>query len=312
MTVAVLSQLLRPHLEGRLPDWLEPRWFASREELNGLAPEAEIGWFDGADGLGMDDVVTRAVKLKWLNTVAAGVDPFPLDLLRQRGVVFTNGAGINAITIAEYAVMGMLSVAKGFREVLRAADRHEWLAEAPGKQELYGSSALVLGAGAIGGAIADRLAPFGVKVAKMRRRPGPGELGPDTWRAALGGFDWVIVTVPATPDTDRLIGAAELAAMKPTACVVNVSRGTVIDQPALIAALREGRLGHAFLDVTDPEPLPPDHPLWALPNATITMHLSGRSQTLMFRRSAERFLANLQRWSKGEPLEHTVDLALGY
>jgi phosphoglycerate dehydrogenase-like enzyme len=312
MTIAVLSQLLRPHLEGHLPDWLEPRWFANREELNALAPQAEIGWFDGADGLGTREVVARAAKLKWLNTVAAGVDPFPLELLRTRGVVLTNGAGINAITIAEYAVMGMLSVAKGFREVLRAADRHEWLADAPGKMELYGSTALVLGAGAIGGAIADRLAPFGVVVTRMRRRPGPGELGPDDWRAALGTFDWVIVTVPATPETDRLIGAAELAAMKPTACVVNVSRGAVIDQPALIAALREGRLGHAFLDVTDPEPLPPDHPLWTLPNATVTMHLSGRSQTLMFRRSAERFLANLQRWSKGEPLEHTVDLALGY
>jgi phosphoglycerate dehydrogenase-like enzyme len=312
MTVAVISQLLRPHLEGHLPDWLKPRWFTSREELLALAPEAEIGWFDGYDTPAMHEALAKAVKLKWLNTVAAGVDPFPLELLRQRGVVLTNGAGINAITIAEYAVMGMLSVVKGFREVLRAADRHEWLAEAPGKQELYGSSALVLGAGSIGGAIAERLAPFGVAVTKVRRRPGPGELGPEEWRKALGGFDWVIVTVPATPDTDHLIGEAELAAMKPTACVVNVSRGAVIDQPALIAALRDGRLGHAFLDVTDPEPLPPDHPLWALPNATITMHLSGRSQTLMFRRSAERFLANLQRWNKGEPLEHTVDLALGY
>ena len=116
----------------------------------------------------------------------------------------------------------------------------------------------------------------------------------------------------ATAETVRMIGAAELAAMKPGAVLVNVARGTVVDQAALVDALRERRLGAALLDVTDPEPLPPDHPLWSLDNAYITMHLSGRAQSLMFQRSAQRFLDNLQRYRRGEALQHQVNLALGY
>lgn len=109
-----------------------------------------------------------------------------------------------------------------------------------------------------------------------------------------------------------MIGAAELAAMKPTATLINVARGTLVDQEALVVALSAGRPGQAFLDVTSPEPLPADHPLWSLPNAHVTMHLSGRAQTRMFERSVARFLENLARFRRGEPLEPQVDLALGY
>ena len=100
--------------------------------------------------------------------------------------------------------------------------------------------------------------------------------------------------------------------MKKTATLINVARGSVVDQVAVAQALRSGTIAHAFLDVTEPEPLPPDHELWSLPNAHITMHLSGRSQSRMFERSAERFLANLQRYRNGEPLTHQVDLVAGY
>ena len=109
-----------------------------------------------------------------------------------------------------------------------------------------------------------------------------------------------------------MIGAAELAAMKSTAVLVNVARGSVVDQEALVAALAEQRIGGAFLDVTTPEPLPQDHPLWSLPNAHVTMHLSGRAQTAMFHRSGARFLDNLARFGRGEPLAHQVDLTRGY
>lgn len=312
MTVTLLNALIRPLVEGRLPDWVEPRWFTSSEEMLALAPEAEIGWFDGYDFAATPRAAAAGVKLRWLNTLGAGVEVFPLDLLAERGVVFTNGAGLNAIPIAEYIVMGMLTVAKGWREVVRAQDRHEWLGDSPGKQELYGSRALVLGAGGIGGRVVELLRPWGVEVVTVRRNPQAGDLGLDQWRARLGEFDWVIVSVPSTPDTARLIGAAELAAMKPSACLLNVSRGAVIDQPALIEALEKRRIAAAFLDVTDPEPLPADHPLWALDNCHISMHLSGRAQSRQFARAAERFLANLSRWERGERLESTVDLALGY
>ena len=312
MTVTVLNAFTKQFLEDELPDWVEPRWFGSTEELLELAPQAEIGWFDGYDLPATYEAVRRAEKLKWLNTLAAGIDPFPLEVLRERGVTFTNGAGLNAITIAEYAVMGMLVVAKGYREVMRSQERHEWLHDAPGKMELYGSKALIVGAGGIGGRIGELLRPWGVEVTEVRRRPAAGVLTPDAWRAQLGEFDWVIVAVPSTPDTEKMIGADELAAMKDSATILNFARGAVIDQDALVASLEAGRIGSAFLDVTDPEPLPSDHPLWGFDNVHITSHLSGRSQNTLFARSAERFLENLGLYERGESLISEVDLSLGY
>ncbi len=313
-TIATLPAVARPLLEARLPDWIEARWFTSRQEALALAPGTEIGWFDLRDKDTMRQAITVASEtMTWLNSLIAGVDSMPLDVLKARGVKLSNGAGINAITIAEYVVMGMLSIAKGYREVVRAQDRHEWLRSAPGTAELYGSKALILGYGAIGQLVAQRLKPFEVDVTVVRRGPqGPGELGPDQWRSRLGEFDWIILSVPATAETNGMIAASELAAMKSSAVIVNVARGTVIDQPALIKALETGQIGAAFLDVTDPEPLPPEHPLWALPNAHVTMHLSGMSQTRMFERAVDRFLANLERYARGETLTHLVDLDLGY
>lgn len=312
MTITVLSGLIRPLVEGRLPDWVEPRFFQSKEEAMTLAPEAEIGWFDMYEKRDMAAAITAAAKLKWLNSIYAGIDGLPLDLLQERGTVVTNGAGINAITIAEYVVMGMLTVAKGYRDVVRAQERRDWLTDSPGKVELYGSKALLLGYGAIGKLIEERLKAFAVDVTVVRRSPGPNTLTPDQWRGRLGEYDWVILAVPATPETDGMIGAAELAAMKPTATLVNIARGAVVDQDALVAALDAKRIGSAFLDVTTVEPLPADDPLWSLDNAHITMHLSGRAQDKMFIRSAERFLENLDRWHRGEPVEPRVDLTLGY
>jgi len=122
----------------------------------------------------------------------------------------------------------------------------------------------------------------------------------------------VILAVPATPETDGMIGAAELAAMKADAVIVNIARGAVIDQDALVKALEEKRIGAAFLDVTTPEPLPAEDPLWALENAHVTMHLSGRAQDKMFQRSADRFLVNLESYLKGEPVGPVFDPQLGY
>ena len=312
MTVLVASALARPLLEPHLPDWVDARFYTSGEEMMALAPHAEIGWFDMENKEPMLEAIRRAEKLKWLTSIYAGLDFLPFELLRKRGVIVTNGAGINAITIAEYVVMGMLTIAKGYREVVRAQDRHEWLPDSPGKIELAGSKALLLGYGAIGKLIETRLMAFEVEITTVRRTPGPGTIGPDDWRARLGEFDWVILAVPATAETDAMIGAAELAAMKPSAVLLNIARGGVIDQAALVAALRDKVIAAAFLDVTTPEPLPPGDPLWDLPNAHITMHLSGRAQTLMFRRSAERLIANLHRWGKGEPVEPRFDLELGY
>lgn len=311
-TIAVLNAMIRPLLEPRLPGWVRPRWFTTTDELLALAPQAEIGWFDSWDFDATPKAAMLATKLKWLNTLGAGVDTFPLAVLAERGVTFTNGAGLNAIPIAEYVVMGMLTVAKGWREVVHAQDRREWLGASPGTQELFGSSALIIGAGGIGSRVAELLRPWGVAVTTVRRNPGAGDIGMDEWRGRLGEFDWVIVLVPSTPDTAGLIGGAELAAMKRSAVLLNFARGSVVDQPALIEALRARRIAAAFLDVTSPEPLPADHELWSLENCHISMHLSGRAQTALFARAAERFLANLDRFAQGTPLESQVNTALGY
>ena len=312
MTILALSGLIRPLLEPRLPEGLDVRWFMTKEEALKAVPEAEIGWFDMYEQDAMAETLRAATNLKWLNSIYAGLDFLPMDVLIERGITVTNGAGINALTIAEYVVMGMLNIAKGYRDVVRAQERREWLLDSPGKRELAGSKALLLGYGAIGKLIKPRLEGFDVDVTVVRRTPAEGVLTPDQWRDKLGEFDWVILAVPATPETDGMIGAADLAAMKSDAVLVNIARGAVIDQPALVDALTAKTIGGAFLDVTTPEPLPADHPLWALDNAHITMHLSGRAQDKMFQRSADRFLDNLDKYLKGEPIGPIFDPALGY
>jgi phosphoglycerate dehydrogenase-like enzyme len=321
--VAVLPVMAKKDLESRLPEWVEPRWFSNKAGALAAVAGAQIAWLDMASKPDMAEAVMAASQIKWLNSLYAGVDGIPLQVLQQRGVTFTNGAGINAITIAEYVIMGMLTIAKGFRETVHAQDRREWLAKPPGRQELFGSKALIIGYGAIGKAVQERLVGFKVDTTVVRRslsslsgqsnQPAALKvLGPHQWQERLGEFDWVILAVPATAETQEMFGAAQFAAMKPSAVLLNVARGSVVDQTAMVQALRNKTIAAAFIDVTTPEPLPTDHPLWALDNAHVTMHLSGRSQSLMVPRSCERFLANLERFRRGEALEYQVDLELGY
>lgn len=312
MTTAVISALIRPLIEPHLPSTIEAHYFTSVAEMLELAPRAEIGWFDLDDKAPMAEAVTAAENLKWLNSIYAGLDFLPLDLLHRRGVTITNGAGINAVAIAEYVLMMILNYAKGYRDVVRAADRHEWLLDSPGKIELPGTKALIIGFGAIGIEVKPRLEAFGVEVTTVRRSGAGGALRPDEWRARLGEFDWVILSVPATSETDNMIGADELAAMKPSAVLVNVARGAVVDQDAVIAALNGNRIAAALLDVCEPEPLPAAHPLWQAKNAHISMHLSGRAQNSMFRRSAERFITNLAAYVNGQPIGPIFDPVRGY
>jgi phosphoglycerate dehydrogenase-like enzyme len=312
--IIVLPALARPLLEPHLPPEAEVRWFASAEDAYAMAPGAEVGWLDMQVAKNTGHAIALGEQLKLVTTIYAGTDAFPLQQMKARGTRLTNGVGINTNAVAEYAVMGMLSLAKDFPAIVRAQDRSEWLRDAPGKVELQDSRALIIGYGAIGRRIGDILKGFGVAVTGVRRSATdePDMLAPDEWRAKLGDYDWVIVAAPATSETAHLIGAAELAAMKPSAYLVNIARGTLLDQQALIDALHAKRIAGAHLDVTDPEPLPPEHPLWQAPNTLITMHLSGRAQTRMFQRAAQLFLDNLARYRAGEKLINEVDLDLGY
>lgn len=310
---AVLPAAARPMLDGKLPRGLDIAWFSTCAEAKAGIADAEIAWVDmQPTSLVADTIRASGPKLRWVSTLYAGLDAFPLDLLRTRGVTVTNGAGINAVAVAEYAVMGVLAAAKRLDQVVRAYDRAEWPKDAPGKVELDGTAALVVGYGTIGRMIGDRLAAFGVAVTGVTRSGRDGTLTPEAWRRRIGEFDWVILAAPSTDATKTLIGAAELAAMKPSAWIVNVARGDMIDQDALVAALNGDVIAGAFLDPTDPEPLPAGHPLWRTPNTLVTMHLSGRSQTRMLPRAAALFLKNLAAYRAGEPMRNVADLDAGY
>jgi phosphoglycerate dehydrogenase-like enzyme len=151
-----------------------------------------------------------------------------------------------------------------------------------------------------------------VEVTPVRRGGGGGALGLDEWRSQLARFDWIVLALPGSPDTRGMIGEAELAALKTDAVLLNFGRAGCVDQPALMAALEQRRLAAAVLDLTDPEPLPTDHPLWSLPNAHVTMHLAGAPTAASRRRAAERFIRNCEFYHTGQRLEAEVDLLRGY
>lgn len=309
---AVLPALARPLLEPHLPPGLDVVWFASPAEANAMIVDADIAWVDMQPTSLTAEAIHHGAQLKWVSTIYAGLDAFPLDQMRERGTMLTNGVGINALAVAEYAVMGVLVAAKRYDEVVRAHDRHDWPKDAPGKVELFETRALIVGMGAIGRLIAERLEAFGVDVTGVTRSGRDGTLTPDQWQERIGTFDWVILAAPSTDETKAMVGAAELARMKPSAWLINIARGDMIDEEALLAALHGRTIAGAFLDPTHPEPLPTDHPLWSAPNCLITMHLSGRSQTKMFPRAAALFLRNLDAFVKDRPMENVVDLVLGY
>jgi phosphoglycerate dehydrogenase-like enzyme len=310
---AVLPALARPLLEPRLPGDLDVTWFASPGEARAGIADAEIAWVDmQPTSLVAEALVAGGPALRWVTTIYAGLDAFPLDWLRERGITVTNGAGINAAAVADYAVLGMLAAAKRYDQVVRAQDRRDWPVAPPGVLEPEGTRALVIGHGAIGRLIGERFAAFGIEVTGVTRSGRDGTLGADAWRERIGEFDWIVLAAPSTGETHRLIGADALAAMKPGAWLINIARGDMIDQDALIAALRTGRIGGAFLDPADPEPLPADHPLWSAPNCLLSMHLSGRSQTSMYRKAAALFLRNLDAYRTGRAMENVADLSRGY
>jgi phosphoglycerate dehydrogenase-like enzyme len=309
---AVLPALARPLIEAQLPDGLDLHWFTNHAEAAAMVADADIAWVDMKRPDWTGAAAAQGARLKWLFTVYAGIDAFDVPLLRQRGTVLTNGVGIAGVPVAEYAVLGMLAAAKRFDQVVRMADRQEWTTTPPGTLELFDSRALIVGHGTIGQLIGERLRAFGVDVTGVTRSGRDGTLNPDQWRARIGEFDWLILAAPSTAQTAAMIGAAELAAMRPGAWLINMARGDMVDQDALIAALATGRIGGAFLDVADPEPLPPGHPLWTAPNVIHSMHLSGRSTQRMFARATALFVENCNAFMAGRPMRNVVDLDAGY
>jgi len=253
------------------------------------------------------DAIERSPALRWFATLSAGVDhPFFHGLL-ARGVRLTTSSGSSAVPIAEGVLAGMLALARGVPAAVEAQRARRW--ERARMDELAGARVLVVGLGPIGAGVVSRCRAFDMEVEAMRRRPDGSEGVPTHAYADLpaivGQFDWVVLAAPLSPLTEGLLSAEVIAAMRPGARLVNIGRGGLVDEPALVAGLREGRVGGAYLDVTAVEPLPPDSELWALPTVLITAHTSGAS-TGTVDRANEIFLDNLRRYEAGSSLVNEV------
>ncbi|TCN51273.1 phosphoglycerate dehydrogenase-like enzyme [Rhodococcus sp. SMB37] len=297
-----------------------------------VAEHAEIRYTDsdglatvleGADVLFVYDFLTDALphawhaaeSLRWVHAAAAGVDPIMFPALRDSDVIVTNSRGVFDQPIAEYVLAQILSFAKDLPESLRLQREHTWRHRE--SERIAGRTALVVGTGPIGRAIARLLTAVGMKVRGSGRRARDDDpdfgivTATEDLPEELSGADFVVVAAPLTEQTRGMFDTALFGAMKPSARFVNVGRGDLVRTDDLVEALRSGEIAGAALDVVDIEPLPPEHPLWDIPNVMITPHNSG-DFTGWRDALVDVFVDNFQRWRSGGDLENVVDKRLGY
>jgi phosphoglycerate dehydrogenase-like enzyme len=295
------------------------RVVAGLDEAGALAHAAEA---DGVDArLVTPAFLARAGKLVWVQARSAGVDHLlPIaGLAANDRIVLTNYRAVHGPAIAEHALAMLLTQSRNLGFYAEAQRAGRWRRDDPPHRSfaLEGHTLLVVGIGGIGSEIAARAHAFGMRVLATRRSDAPAppfveRVGkPDQLLQLLPEADVVAVAVPLTPETERMFGDRAFAAMKPGAFFINVARGRIVDTDALVRALRSGRLGGAGLDVTDPEPLPPDHPLWKFPNVIITPHVASDAE-LTRERGQALLRENLRRFGAGEPLLNVVDKRAGY
>ncbi len=299
-----------------------------------IAPDATIVWFDqhghtvepiaDADVLlrwffsreQLAHLVRQMPALRWLHIPRAGVDDSLIPEIVERDIIVTNSAGVHAIPISEFVMLFALSHVKQAARLHQLQAARQWRERDWHLRELAGLTMLIIGLGQIGQAIAERASAFGMRVWGSRRspRPVPGVervVGEGEWRSLLPQADMVVIATPLTPHTRGMFGRAELALMKPDAYLINIARGEIVDEAALIDALREHRIAGAGLDVFAREPLPPDSPLWELPNVFVTPHISWSSPQVR-PRTLDLFAANLRAFLHGQPLVNVVDKQAGY
>jgi D-2-hydroxyacid dehydrogenase (NADP+) len=265
------------------------------------------------------DIVSRAPKLRWLQLTSAGADRLLDAPVMRSHVKITTASGVHAVPISEYVLGAMIAFAKGFPRSIRAQAQHAWRPFWP--EELEGKTAGVIGVGAIGAPVAALCKALGMRVlavrrsAKRRQSADGGSmdevLPPQDLPYLLGESDYVVVSVPLTPETRHMIAEPQLRAMKPSAVLINIARGAIVDTEALTRALKEGWIAGAALDVFEEEPLPPESPLWDMENVLLTPHISGGTPRYM-ERAVELFCDNLRRYLAGAPLRNVVDPARGY
>ncbi|PYR02393.1 MAG: D-2-hydroxyacid dehydrogenase [Acidobacteria bacterium] len=289
-----------------------------RDAIRRLLPEADVAFTPFVDR----DVFPSATRLRWVQSPAVGVGSLMFPEVLASDVVITSARGIRARAIAEHVLGVTIALARHLPVAIRAQAARHWAQE-----ELEGPAAVrtlqgmrmgIIGLGAIGGEVARIAAPFGFVVSAIRRRvdqPRPEGIEevwpPDRLLDLLAASDVVVVAAPHTPETKRLIGRSEIAAMKHGAFLINVARGKLIDDAALVEALEDGRVGGAALDVFTTEPLDRESPYWDMPNVIVTPHTSGAMQDY-WTPLVDLFAENLRRFESGRPLLNVVDKALGY
>ncbi|HVN85056.1 MAG TPA: D-2-hydroxyacid dehydrogenase [Candidatus Binatia bacterium] len=287
--------------EARLPDQLRDG-------------EVFVGWHFPRE------LFAGARRLRWVHSASAGIEANLFPELVASGVVLTNSAGLHSVSIPEHVLALMLALSRGLPTALRQQQERRWDRFgiiAAGIRELTGSNLAILGAGAIGRALARTAAALGMHVRAMRNRPERGVsgaeavVGPNGLHELLGWAHFVVLAVPLTAQTRRLIGPAELRAMRSDAYLVNIARGEVVDEAALVDALRRGAIAGAGLDVFSAEPLPEDSELWTVPNLIITPHISGYTPDY-FAKVLTLFGENLERFVAGQRLRNVVDKQRGY
>jgi phosphoglycerate dehydrogenase-like enzyme len=290
-----------------------------RDTLRRLLPEADAAFTPFVDR----DLFPALTRLRWVQSPAVGVGNLMFPELLASPVVLTSARGIRARAIAEHVLGVTIALARRLPHAMRAQAAHHWAQDelegpAAGIRTLQGARMGIVGLGAIGVEVAKIAAPFGMKVSAIRRRTdqpipeGVEEVwGSERLVELLATSDVVLLAVPHTPETKRLIGRREVDAMKRGAFLINVARGKLIDDEAVIAALRDGRLGGAALDVFTTEPLAPESPYWDLPNVIVTPHTSGALEDY-WTPLVSLFSENLRRFESGRDLVNVVDKIAGY
>jgi D-2-hydroxyacid dehydrogenase (NADP+) len=310
--VALAPPELRRWLRGELAE--EPGLAAEveRQAQQYLEPaEVLVGWLQLPR-----PARARAARLRWIQSLSAGIEHADPEL--YRGVVVTNASGVAAPAMAEYVIAVMLMFAKDFPRMLRNQLARRWDRRLEAF-ELSGKTCGIVGMGAIGGEVARRAKALEMRVLGLRRSTAPRPtdryadalLTPTELPHLLAESDYVVLAAPLTPETRHLIGAAELRQMKRTAVLINVGRGALVDEAALVTALRQGIIRGAGLDVFEAEPLPPESPLWEMENVVVTPHFSAGGDRYA-ERAADLVCDNLRRYLAGEPLRNVVDLERGY
>jgi phosphoglycerate dehydrogenase-like enzyme len=278
--------------------------------LEGIAAHAAEAHVMCMSGLWRDGHIDRAPNLAFVQSVSAGINNFGLDKFRQRGVRLASAQGVNASAVAEHAMALMLALNRLLPEARDNQAKSHWRGmigdPAARERELGGQTLLIVGLGGIGMRLAGLAKAFGMRVIGTRADPTKGAGAADAVHAdadlhkVLPMADIVVLACPLTPATTGLLDAAAIACMKPGATLINVARGPVADEGAVVAALKSGRIGRAGLDVTADEPLPAASPLWAMPQVLITPHTAGETQAYEAR-VVDLLLENLGRLERGEP-----------